>query len=133
MEYPTRPAVHAVTADFDSRWERALSDAVAELTEFTETPQFQRMLAEMDALSFEERDLFVRQHLLAPQELERRGLTPPEGIVIQRSSFGDGRPTVFAVVKYLPNDYRKVTITYDYRADASWVTRPDLLVSEAAG
>ena len=73
----------------------------------------------------------VRRHLLVPGELERLGITPPEGILIQRSSFGDGRPTVFAVVKYLPNDYRKVTITYDHREDVSWVTRPDLLVSEA--
>jgi hypothetical protein len=131
MEYPTRPAVHSVTADFGSRWERMLFEAIAELREFTETPQFQRVLAEMDALSFEERDLFVRRHLLVPGELERLGITPPEGILIQRSSFGDGRPTVFAVVKYLPNDYRKVTITYDHREDVSWVTRPDLLVSEA--
>lgn len=125
------PDFHTTDSDFDQRWERKLAAAMAELKEFVERPRFQQVLAEMDKLPFAERDTFIRRHLLNPAELARRGITPPEGIVIQRSRFGDGRPTVFAVVKYLPQDYRKVTITFDYREGESWVTRPDLLHHEA--
>jgi hypothetical protein len=127
----TAPRLHTVNSDFDCQWEQKLAAAMAELREFVETPQFQRVLAEMDGLSFADQDRFIRRHLLEPAELARLGITPPEGIVIQRSRFGDARPTVFAVVKYLPEDYRKVTITFDHRAGASWVSRPDLLDREA--
>lgn len=91
-------------------------DAVMDIHQYVAGEPFQRMYRELESLAtFEEKDEFVRTVLLRPDELERRGLTPPAGVIIQRSAFGDKRATVFCVVKYLPDGVRKATMTFDHK------------------
>jgi hypothetical protein len=64
-----------------------------------------------------ERDDFVLAVLLDLEQQEIRGFRPPGDIVIQRSAFGDRRPTLFCLSKPLPPGmpmgWYKVTITFD--------------------
>ncbi|MFC4031849.1 hypothetical protein ACFO3J_10195 [Streptomyces polygonati] len=96
-----------------SRW---MSEGLRAIGEYAATEPFQRMYREMSAMSMEDKAHFVRTVLLNPEELDRRGLTPPEGIRIQRSEFGDQRPTVFCVSQALPEGalWKRITITYDH-------------------
>jgi hypothetical protein len=59
---------------------------------------------------------FVRTVLLDPEQLDKRGLTPPAGLCIQRSEFHDQRPTLFCVSQHLPEgaQWKRVTITIDH-------------------
>ncbi|WP_328914122.1 MULTISPECIES: hypothetical protein [unclassified Streptomyces] len=97
-----------------SRW---MAEGLAAIGRYTASEPFQRMFyGEMAAMSFEEKSHFVRSVLLNSEELARRGLTPPEGIRIQRSEFGDQRPTVFCVSQALPEgaQWKRITITFDH-------------------
>ncbi len=87
------------------------------LIEFvTETP-FKLLIEQLYELPIQERPSFVKNVLLNQEELIRRGVEVPDGILIQRSSFGDGRPTLFVVKRYLPEEYRvaweNVNLTFD--------------------
>ena len=75
--------------------------------------EFIRVLGELYDHAPEERDVFVRSVLLDPDELRRRGVTVPDGITVQRSQFGDQRPTIFCVTKLMSDGVRKVTYTFD--------------------
>jgi len=82
----------------------------------TSTP-FKTLMLEMSALSHLERPQFVHDVLLDKEALKQRGVVVPEGILIQRSAFGDRRPTLFAVKHFLPEKYtnvwQNVNITFD--------------------
>ena len=93
-----------------SEWVR---DGLTEIGEFVTLPEFRDLLDELEATPYEQRPAFVQRVLLQPEELEARGVDVPEGMTIQRSSFGDDRPTLFCVSKMLPDERRKVTITFD--------------------
>jgi hypothetical protein len=81
---------------------------------FTETPEFAALIKELRSLpTREEKKLFVRNIIINKDEQKKRGINPPDGILIQRSYFTDNRPTLFCVVKYLKDGKRKMTITYD--------------------
>ena len=84
---------------------------------FVTSEQFRAVMDEMSDLSHLERPLFVHDVLLNDTELKKRGVIAPEGILIQRSAFGDRRPTLFAVKHFLPEKYRNVwenvNITFD--------------------
>ncbi|WP_328914121.1 MULTISPECIES: hypothetical protein [unclassified Streptomyces] len=101
--------------DVDLETKRAwMLDALMDIYTYARTPGFQAVLAEMNELpTLEAKTLFVRTVLLNPEALAARGIAPPEGVVIQRSRFADDRPTVFCVVKYLPDTTRKMTLTFD--------------------
>ena len=73
------------------------------------------MLTEMYALPAHLQHEFVELVCLDENALRARGLEVPEGLVIQRSEFGDKRPTLFCVTKVLPPGlgWHKVTITFD--------------------
>jgi hypothetical protein len=75
----------------------------------------QDSLRELYGLPEEDRADYVLNVLLSPQEQERRGITIPPGMVIQRSAFRDNRPTLFCVTQHLPPDlgWQKVTVTFD--------------------
>lgn len=93
-----------------------VQDALDEIAEFIDTPGFQRVLAEFGAVPRELRERFIRGVLINPEELRRRGVEVPEDITVQRSAFEDNRPTLFCVVKYLPEigkERKKVTVTFD--------------------
>lgn len=87
--------------------------SVLEIGKFVETDEFQELLTDLWNTPREERSDFVRDVVLDDAELERRGIDVPEGMIIQRSAFEDGRPTLFCVSKYLSDGKRKVTITFD--------------------
>ncbi|MYS24720.1 hypothetical protein GA0115240_16802 [Streptomyces sp. DvalAA-14] len=107
------PAISIDDVDLETKRSWML-EALMDIYTYARTPGFQAVLAEMNELpTLQDKDRFVRTVLLAPAELERRGITPPEGVVVQRSRFMDDRPTVFCVVKYLPDPTRKMTLTFD--------------------
>ena len=89
--------------------------ALAEVSAFVQEPPFSDLIGELWALPLDERKVFVREVLIDGAELHRRGVVVPEGLVVQRSAFRDGRPTLFCVVKHLPPGlgWEKVTITFD--------------------
>lgn len=76
-----------------------------ELLEFISTPEFRSLYCELMELAAEDRPDFVVNVVLNLEERERRGITVPDGILLQTSAFGDRRPTLFAVKKFLPRKY----------------------------
>ena len=80
-----------------------------ELIDFATTPEFKAVLKELRSYPSKDRPGFVMSVLLNPDELAKRGIQQPAGILIQRSAFGDRRPTLFCIKKYLPEKYASVT------------------------
>ena len=76
-----------------------------ELIEFIRQPAFRAIYDELMNLPKEARPAFVVEVLLDSRELSNRGVIVPDGILIQTSAFGDRRPTLFAVKKFLPEKY----------------------------
>lgn len=116
MAASSQPSAAGTVEVIPEGFRAMVSEAVADVSEFVASPSFQQALAEMAPMSPGRRDHFVRTVLLNPDELSRRGLTPPDGMVIQRSEFGDKRPTCFCVSKFLPEEskaWRRVTMTFD--------------------
>jgi hypothetical protein len=102
-----------------------------DLIDFVATPKFRALMDEFGRLPSHERPAFVLSVLLNKDELARRGVHTPEGILIQRSAFGDRRPTLFCVKKYLPQKYsdvwQNVNITIDNQfADESVSRAPEI-------
>ena len=95
----------------------AMRSAYDELIDFVTRPSFRQVMEELDKLSSRERPSFVLAILLDPAERKRRGIEPPEGILIQRSAFGDRRPTLFCVKRFLPERFsdvwQNVNLTFD--------------------
>jgi hypothetical protein len=87
------------------------------IIDFVTTDAFKELMLEMSALSPYERPKFVADVLINKDELKSRGVLVPDGILIQRSAFGDRRPTLFAVKHFLPDGYsdvwQNVNITFD--------------------
>ena len=87
------------------------------IIDFVTSEPFKALMVEMSALSHLDRPAFVAEVLLDRDELARRGVVVPDGILIQRSAFGDRRPTLFAVKHFLPeafsNVWQNVNITFD--------------------
>ncbi|MDL5363418.1 hypothetical protein [Halalkalicoccus sp. NIPERK01] len=90
-----------------------------ELVDFFFTEEFQAVYEEMNELPETERPQYVKEVLLNDDVLKERGVDVPAGILIQRSSFGDRRPTLFCLKKYLPKAYQdafvwqNVNLTFD--------------------
>lgn len=83
------------------------------IRDFITRDEFIRVLGELYDTEPTERDTFVRTVLLNPSALQARGVIVPDGIRIQRSQFGDDRPTIFCVTKLMSDGVRKVTYTFD--------------------
>lgn len=87
------------------------------IIDFITQPAFEALMLEMSTLQPAERPRFVAEVLIDPEVLKRRGVTVPDGILVQRSAFGDQRPTLFAVKHFLPKAYanvwENVNITFD--------------------
>ncbi|MBN9552311.1 MAG: hypothetical protein J0H31_26490 [Alphaproteobacteria bacterium] len=94
-----------------------MHERYAKLIAFVTTSQFRTVIDELFALHPNSRPAYVQRVLLDPLELEKRGIVVPEGILIQRSAFGDRRPTLFAVKHFLPDGFRdvweNVNLTFD--------------------
>jgi len=84
---------------------------------FITTRPFKIFHDELYKLPPKDRPAFIARVLFDPKELKRRGIDVPEGILIQRSAFGDRRPTLFVVKKFMPKKYHAVwenmNITFD--------------------
>ncbi len=78
-----------------------------DLCKFMITPEFQTVYNELMSLPPKQRPAYVMDVLLDPEELARRGVSVPPGILIQTSAFGDRRPTLFVLKKFLPEKFHK--------------------------
>lgn len=103
---------------YDQRDLAAIMRATYEiLIDFVTSNSFKRLMLELGDLPAERRPSFVEDVLLDADELKARGIDPPSGVLIQRSAFGDRRPTLFVVKKFLPEKYmdvwQNVNLTFD--------------------
>ena len=99
-----------------------------DLLEFFYSDAFQEVYASMKAMSAEDRNRFVKEVLIDPDRLrEETGIEIPEGVLIQRSAFGDRRPTVFCLKKFLPERFHRVwentNLTFDETYEDESVSR----------
>ena len=88
----------------------ALRAGYDKLLDFVSLAPFRSLYAEMKRLPVAERPAFVKRVLLRPEELRQRGVVVPDGVLIQRSSFGDRRPTLFCVKTFLPTRFHVVIL-----------------------
>ena len=86
--------------------------ALEEVASFVETPSFRVLLHDLGKIEPSQRPDYVRNVILDPAELSKRSIYVPSSLKIQRSAFGDNRPTLFCVAKDL-NQNEKVTITFN--------------------
>lgn len=102
-------------ADAEAEIEHAVRAGMQEIVRFAQTAEFQSVLNEMWAVPPERRAEFVVAVLLDEQQMAARGVSVPKGLTIQRSTFRDGRPTLFCIVNHLPHGllWEKVTVTFD--------------------
>ncbi len=93
----------------------AIYNAVIEISDFVLDAPFYAALTEMYDLQEEARYKFVLDVFLNEEERNRRNIVVPEQMSIQRSTFYDGRPTLFCIAKKEMRAYpwRKITITFD--------------------
>ncbi len=88
-----------------------------EIIQFVTTPEFNSVYNELMDLSIFDRPKFVVNVLLNDIELQNRGVNTPKNLFIMRTSFGDRRPTLFCIKKWLPRNlhifWENVTITFD--------------------
>ncbi len=105
----------APAADASAAFEHVLRDSFVGLTEFVGRPEFVGLMEDLYELPQEQRRRFVDEVVMDPEERRRRGIVEPDGILVQRSTFADGRPTLFCVSKTLPpgHGFHKVTVTFD--------------------
>lgn len=97
------------------------------LIDFVSQPPFAAAYREMLALAPVDRPAFVNAVFLNRDELERRGVSIPDGVLVQASAFGDRRPTLFAVKKFLPERFHaaweNVNLTFDNEYEDEDVSR----------
>jgi hypothetical protein len=95
----------------------AMRSTYDELMSFVSQPAFRAVYEQLRALPPSERPNFVNDVLVNREELMRRGVDIPDGILVQTSAFGDRRPTLFAVKKFLPEKFHaaweNVNLTFD--------------------
>lgn len=105
----------------------AMRQAYDEIIEFVTTPAFKALHRELMRLPRRERPGFVGRVIMQPDELAKRGVLVPEGMLIETSAFGDRRPTLFVVKKYLPlkfhGAWENVNITFDNEYDDDRISR----------
>ena len=98
-----------------------------ELIEVALTKAFRTMHAELMSLPKTERMAFVYNVILSPEERKKRGIEAPDDILFQTSAFGDRRPTLFVIKKFLPARYHgaweNLNITFDNEHSDGYVSR----------
>lgn len=107
-----------------------LRAAYKELIEFASKESIQALLTEMYSVPPKERPRFVNEVVLNEKAIQKRGIQCPAGILIQRSPFGDRRPTLFCIKKYIPEQLRtywqNANITFDNETKDDSVPRDRL-------
>ncbi len=108
---------------------RVMRETYDDITAFVTTPGFKAFYEEMMSLHATRRPEFIRQVLFQPEEMCRRGIVVPEGVLIQTSAFGDRRPTLFAVKKMMPAKYQSawenMNLTFNNEFKDDDVSRSD--------
>lgn len=92
-----------------------IREAVSGIGQFVCLPEFAALLEELYALDESARPNFVLEVILNEEELRKRDIAVPDGMIIQRSSFADNRPTLFCITQRVPlaRPWDKVTVTFD--------------------
>lgn len=105
-----------------------IKNGLHELQEFASKPEFRALLNELWDLPLDQRAWFVANVILDPHELEIRGIRVPADLKLQRSAFRDNRPTLFCIVRYIPEglQWSKVTITFDNPSGPPALSYPDI-------
>lgn len=95
----------------------AMQAGYRDLVRLVSSEAFRQAYRDMYSLPPNERPRFVRDVFLNEVERRRRGIQVPDGVLVQTSSFGDRRPTLFVVKKFLPERFHSawenVNITFD--------------------
>jgi len=88
---------------------------INQIIDFVTTEPFKLLLGEMAEAPLADRPRFVLEIVLNENERAKRGIVVPSHMLIQRSTFHDGRPTLFCVSALTPLSFpwRKVTVTFD--------------------
>jgi hypothetical protein len=111
------------------RLEVELRSAYSEIIDFVTTEPFKAVYNELMSLSPTDRPQFVVDVILNDDVLAKRGVTRPPDLLILRSAFGDRRPTLFCVKKWLPPDLRmfweNANITFDNDYDDDSIPRDE--------
>ncbi len=98
-----------------------------ELIAFVSSEPFKSLVEEMYLLPETSRPEFVNEKIVNLDFLSSIGVDVPDGILIQRSSFGDRRPTLFVVKKFLPEEYQvaweNVNLTFDQSQDKKGIAK----------
>lgn len=89
--------------------------AVLDIADAVLAAPFYQALTELYALAPAAQHQFVLDVFLDEQECRRRAIVLPTTMRVQRSTFYDGRPTLFCVSKKenLAYPWRKITVTFD--------------------
>ena len=103
---------------------------ILEIADFVVVDPFLSTLQEMYDMPEEDRPAFVLDVVLNEEAREARGIRVPETMTIQRSTFYDGRPTLFCISKManLAYPWRKVTITFDNDVGSTSTNDPGNIV-----
>ncbi|MDA9795083.1 hypothetical protein N9C22_02340 [Paracoccaceae bacterium] len=108
-----------------------MRNACNSLIDFITTDAFKTLMEDLGALHPRHRPKFVFDVLLSDDALAARSIKRPKNILIQRSAFGDRRPTIFVVKRFFPeefsNGWQNVNITFDNQFIDSTIKRdPDI-------
>lgn len=94
---------------------QAINASLKKIGQFVQTDAFQSLLQDLYREPVTDRSEFVDKVILDDEKLAQRGVTVPDGLLIQRSAFKDGRPTLFCVTEKMPKEnlWKKATFTFD--------------------
>jgi len=87
-----------------ARLHRESKQGYEEIIQFVKSPEFNSIYKELMGLSSHDQPEFVVNVLLNDMELQNRGVNRPNNLFIMRTAFGDERPTLFCVKKWLSRD-----------------------------
>ena len=109
----------------------AMRKAFDSLIDFVTTDAFKALMEDLGVSHPIHRPKFVFDVLLSDKALAARAIKRPKNVLIQRSAFGDRRPTIFVVQRFLPEEFsnvwQNVNITFDNQFIDSTVKRdPDI-------
>lgn len=82
--------------------------AYDEIIQFVTTPEFKSAYKELMALEVNDRPEYVVNVVLNDNELQNKGINRPKNLFIFRTAFGDRRPTLFCIKKWLSRDLKVV-------------------------
>ena len=104
-----------------------MRNAYDSLINFVTIDAFKTPMEDLGTLHPIHRPKFVFDVLLSDEALAARGIKRPENILIQISAFGDPRPTIFVVKRFLSEEFsnvwQNVNITFDNQFINSTVKR----------